>query len=425
MIVVNSTLKTDVAHRSPSITAMYNELKSSNTHRVLDLGSFSASSFTFFRQLSCKIHFENLDEFLAETQQQPLSSTAMIEALDGYLTNFEQSEQFDVVLTWDLFNYLDLATVTWLVERIKRFCRPNALLHTVKCVSAEIPVAPRQFHIIDQYQLRIKQQYPSAPRLQPCHDTATLLRSMPNFHMENSYLNYADMIPGLAEQLLRYQPGKVLTQRRQSSDELTKSIDIKISQSSRPGVNHRSYAIPEILDSLAVKTEINVLDLGIRNRNNYDFLYSLTDGVFAEDIFQEFAVQLKSGGEQKVKSHMLNFADDLRFDAIFIWDLLHFLPAELIKIVFQKLLPYTHKQTLLHAIVYSGKEMPQQPQQFQFTNRENISVFPSPTHTTQKALTSTQLLKTLSHFNLSGSFVFRPGMQRGLYEYIFRRRECL
>lgn len=410
-------------HRSPGITAMYNELKASKNHQILDLGSSSGANFTFFSQMSCNIHFENLDEFLVEPAVQQVDSETMINALQTYLTDFDDDRRFDVVLTWDLFNYLDLQTIQWLMTRISKHCRDNALLHSIKCVSPTIPPIPRKFYITDQYQTRVQQVETTRTRYHACYGTAALLRNMPNFHMEHSYLNFSEMIPGLAEQLLRFKPDNSRLLRRQASDELAKNDNYVSRVKNSTGLLHRSYALDDMLQKFTQNSSITLLDLGLKNRHNYDFLYGLTNGVSAENIYHELLLQTKSGHPQELKSHMLNFPEGTQFDAILAWDIMNFLPHDMISAIFSRLAPYTHGKTLLHTIIYSGKETPKGPQQFQFVDRNNLTVYPEDKLPGNNTLTATQLLKSVMGFKLAGTYVFRPGMQRGIYEYLLQNQE--
>ena len=410
-------------HRSPGVTAIYNELKASRVNHVLDLGPSSAKSFNFFTQLSCKIRFENLNECLIDPYQKPRSGDELRAALAAYLNEFHQAEKFDVVLTWDLFNYLDMPTIEWLIARLSPFCRPNALLHTVKYVSANIPSCPRTFQILDQHQLTMQQTAELDQRYHASHETARLLRFMPHFYIENSYLNFDGMVPGLVEQVLRYQPEKALGLRRMNSDELAQNDNYISRQKTLARQPHQSAALEKVLQPKMEGTQPAILDLGLKNKNNYDQLYGLTQCLYAENIYQELQIQSKSQSEPQFKPHMLNFPTTLQFDVILTWDILNFLPLILIEDLFDKLALHIHAETFVHAIVYSGRETPASPQQFQLLSASDLEIYPSDKQPGVAPLTSTRLLKAMKIFHLQETFVFRPGMQRGIYEYLFQQQQ--
>lgn len=410
-----------LAHRSPGLTAIYNEIKGSRVNHVLDLGPSSAKSFNFFAQLSCKIRFENLTDVFAANFNDASQEETILEQLDHHIDDRKLNDRFDLVLTWDLFNYLDLAGVEWFTKKLSKLCNPNALIHSVRYLGANIPAHPQTFQIVSQYQLMICDAVEAAPRRHASHDTARLLKLMPDFYLENTYLNFEGMIPGLMENVLRFQPQKTLSGRRQSSDELNIADAPQMSTAiQRDLLPHISPALANVFS--AITTTSAILDLGQKTRQNYNLLYGITQNIYAENLHQELQIQEKAGGELHFKAHMLNFPPDLRFDIILLWDTLNFLSPEIIEKLFDRLRPWLHDNTVIHAIVYSGKEIPASPQQFLMRTTAEMDICPSSKKVATDPLTSSRLLKLMKTFKLDETFVFRPGMQRGIYEYIFRCR---
>jgi hypothetical protein len=409
-------------HRSPGITAIYNELKSSRDHRVLDLGPSSANNFNFFTQLSGRIRFENLNECLLDEAGSLRESEALQAALELYLNPFQEGEKFDAVLTWDLFNYLDESTVRWLMAKLAPLCRENALLHRVKYVSATIPRVPGHFQILDAHHVDLQQMESTGQRPHGGHETARLLRLMPDFYIENAYMGYEGMLPGLMEQVLRFQPQKALGARRLASDELTLHDNQASLSDSRAHLPHTSWALPVALQNRENGRAPVILDLGLKNKNNWDLLYGLTQELYAVNLYQEIRIQSRQLAEPVLKPYMLNFPAGLKFDVILAWDILNFMPPELIESLSQLLAPHLHPQTRLHAIVYSGRETPAEPQLFHIRNLSEMEIYPGEKRAGFAPLTSTRLLKALKCFRLEDTFVFRTGMQRGIYEYLFQHQ---
>lgn len=408
-----------LAHRSPGLTAIYNEVKGSRVNRVLDLGTSSAKSFNFFAQLSCKIRFENLMESFAKTNGELLDGERLLAQLDHDIDDSIVNERFDLVLTWDIFNYLDLGGIEWLTRKLGLLCRPNALVHSVRYLGPNIPTRPQTFQIVNQYQVVISDVVEAGPRRHASHETARLLKLMPDFYLENTYLNFDGMIPGLVENVLRFQPQKTLSGRRQSSDELTTPDPLQANSTSPRGRQpHLSPALASIFGTLTGSPAI--LDLGQKTRQNYDFLYSITQHIYAENICQELQIQEKAGSEAHLKAHMLNFPPQLRFDVILLWDILNFLSPAVIENLFDRLRPWLHETTVIHAIVYSGKAIPAAPQHFFMRSAAELDISSGDKKATTEPLTSSRLLKLMKTFRLEETFVFRPGMQRGIYEYLFR-----
>jgi hypothetical protein len=410
-----------LAHRSPGLTAIYNEIKGSRVNHVLDLGSSSAKSFNFFAQLSCKIRFESLNELFAPENGSQPNGEMLLTQLDHYIDDSGLREHFDLVLTWDLFNYLNLSGIEWLTKKLSLLCRPNALVHSVRYLGSNIPTRPQTFQIVNQYQVLISDTVEAGPRRHASHETARLLKLMPDFYLENTYLNFDGMIPGLVENVLRFQPQKTLSGRRQSSDELpTPDTAHTSSTFPRELQPHVSPALANIFG--AITDPPTILDLGQKTRQNYDFLYSITQNIYAENVYQELQIQEKAGHEAHFKAHMLNFPPQLRFDVVLLWDILNFLSPSVIENLFDRLRPWIHDGTVIHAIVYSGKEIPAAPQHFVMRTSAELDISSGEKRAATEPLTSSRLLKLMKTFHLEETFVFRPGMQRGIYEYIFRCR---
>jgi hypothetical protein len=405
-----------LSHRSPGLTAIYNEIKGSRVNHVLDLGASSAKSFNFFAQLSCKIRFEGLNDLFSE---EPLDPEILLEQLERQLDDSGLKDHFDLVLTWDLFNYLDLRGVERLMKKIVPLCRPQALLHSIRYLSSTIPPCPQEFQILNQYQLMLSTAE-HAPRRHASHDTARLLRLIPEFYLEHTYLNFDGMIPGLMENVLRFQPNKSLTGRRQSSDELadTETLYVSVPAQSQRHL-HKSPALVSLFSEHASQSPA-VLDLGPKIRQNYDVLYGITQNIYAENLYQELQIQEKTGAVPHFKAHMLNYPEHMRFDVVLLWDILNFLAPTTIEDLFNRIRPRLHEGTVVHAIVYSGKEIPAAPQTFLLRNTEELEIVQGEKKTAGEPLTSSRLLKLMKTFRLAETFVFRQGMQRGIYEYLFR-----
>lgn len=408
-----------LAHRSPGLTAIYNEVKGSRANHILDFGPSSAKSFNFFAQLSCKIRFENVNElFNTAKDGKSLDSADLLAQMDHYISISGADERFDVVLIWDIFNYLDHAGIKWLSQKLGQLCRPNALIHSVRYLGTNIPSRPQSFQIVNQYQTLICDPKSAEPRRYASPETARLLKLMPDFYLENTYLNFDGMVPGLMESVLRFQPHKTLSGRRQSSVEL-QGQELEPTQSALPrGLQpHQSPALARVFGALTEPPTL--LDLGQKTRQNYDFLYTITQQIYAEDVYQELAIQEKMSGAASFKAHMLNFPPQLRFDIVLLWDILNFLSPALIEKLFERLRPWLHETTVIHAIVYSGKEIPATPQQFLMGTSAALSISPSDKKAVAEPLTSSRLLKLMKDFRLQETFMFQPGMQRGIYEYLF------
>jgi cyclopropane fatty-acyl-phospholipid synthase-like methyltransferase len=404
-------------HRSPGIIAIYNEVKLSRRNRVLDLGSSSGASFNFFAQLSCHIHFESIDGFLRERPELLTSAKDLREGLEAYLSSFDPENKFDIILAWDIFNYLDSDTLRWLMERLNRHCHPNTLLHSVKYLGRRLPAVPRHFQILDQYRINISGTELFCSRPFPPLDTAQQLKHMPDYVMEHTFMQQPGMEQQLAEQVLRYRPEK--DHRRQlASAELSQGSGLLMQQT----LAHRSYGLEQVCARLRVTPGARVLDLGSRATRTADFFLEYAEEVYSEDILPALMPNVRGRGDASLlRLHALNFDPQLRFDLVLAWDVFNFCSSEQLQAIFQKLKPHLAEDASIFAFFYAGSEKPERSQKCYVLDDKNLALVPAPKRRAEtEDLTAVAVLRMLGNFHLANTYILRPGMQGGLYEYIFR-----
>lgn len=405
-------------HRSPGIIAIYNEVKLSRRNRVLDLGSSSGASFNFFAQLSCHIHFESIDGFLRERPELMASASELQAGLDAYFSRFDSHNKFDIILAWDIFNYLDGDSLRWLIARLNDHCHPNTLLHAVKYLGRRIPAAPRHFQILDQYRINISGTELSCSRPFPALDTAQQLKQMPGYVMEHTFMQQPGMEQQLAEQVLRYQPEGKDHRRQFSSAELSHGGSLLMQQT----LAHRSYGLEQVCAKLRTTPGAKVLDLGSRATRTSDFFLEHAEEVYSEDILPALMPNVRGRADAALlRLHALNFDPQLRFDLVLAWDVFNFCSKEQLEAIFQKLRPHLTEDASIFAFFYAGSEKPERSQKCYLLDDKNIALVPAPKRrAATEDLTAVAVLRMLGNFHLANTYILRPGMQGGLYEYIFQ-----
>ncbi|MDQ2075850.1 hypothetical protein [Marinimicrobium sp. ABcell2] len=399
-------------HRSPGLTAVYNELKTSLRNRILDLGSPSAGSFKFFSQLGCSIHFEGIDLLLTESAGE---SATCQQQLEPELSRLDPEKHFDVILAWDLFNYLDTDTIAWLMKRLSQHCHANTLVHFLRYTSQRIPAKPRHCQIIDQYRVALHSDRPVGPRkYQPLNTTDTL-RCMPDHSLDGSYVNHHGMALGVSEHVLRYRP----TQRAGNRQLACAELSAAPYTASQGGALHHSHGLAHICQVLRQNPNSTVLDLGGKSGRNGDFLLQYAERVYRDDLVPSL---LPDTGEDSagLMNHALKFEADLKFDVILAWDIFNFCSQQQILTIRERLRPHLKPNSLLFAITYSGADRPHSPQQFRIVDNQRVSITANKkASVTEFPFTTASLLKALGEFRLAKTYILQPGMKRGVYEYLF------
>jgi hypothetical protein len=103
------------------------------------------------------------------------------------LLPYPQETRFDIVLSWDLFNYLERDIVRQLAVYLARFCHQGTVLYALISTARTIPDKPVLYKIVDASNLVYESR---SQALRPCpryHDQ-DLRHLLPGFRVYNSFL---------------------------------------------------------------------------------------------------------------------------------------------------------------------------------------------------------------------------------------------
>lgn len=116
---------------------------------VLDLGPALAANVAFFEALGARLRIADLDGSLEEIELLAAPPAAWAARMPELLP-FHADERFDLVLAWDLPNYLGrerwLAVARHVIARLAR----NGAFHLLVRVGADMPARPCQYRILDR-----------------------------------------------------------------------------------------------------------------------------------------------------------------------------------------------------------------------------------------------------------------------------------
>jgi SAM-dependent methyltransferase len=406
-------------HRSPGLTAIFNAVKTSQKNQILDLGSSISANFNFFTQLGCRFHFENFDETLAEMRKGELNPQTLIETFLKYI---KPDQRFDIVLLWDLFNYLDKTLMQKLYAKLEQFLKPNSLIFSLSYVGSKRPDSPAQFRILDQYFIEINNESALEPNALRS-TTVQSLRDFPNFFILRSYLGQKDMRRGVSEQISAFKPEKTSTKASFSNAEM--------SQQSSNELKLRSPSISLLRDKL-VKGEIvrNVLDLGGRNDRSEEQWQQTFDSVYCADLKATLrrlsALNTEERRTYLDEGHYLRFERSQRFDLIMCWDLLNYCDVATLTAIGKRLSLHANPGCLILCINYTANRLPSEPRNFVLTEdgigikkKANMSLVDR----SQASLSSFSLQKLFPGFFAYKSFSSQPGMLKGTTEFLLIHKD--
>jgi hypothetical protein len=172
-------------HRSLALPAMFAALARGHKLNVLDLGAALGSNVERLSEFGCRLDIEDLYASKAAAAE---GGSLGADFFADFLASAE-GRQFDLVLAWDLFNYLDRKELAELGRRLRLVCRPGALVFALVSYHKTIPAQPIRFRFIDQdqdqliYERRTTVERPG-PRFAPA-EFNELLRG---FRVDRSFL---------------------------------------------------------------------------------------------------------------------------------------------------------------------------------------------------------------------------------------------
>jgi len=187
-------------HTSPALRALVHRLRRSAPPAILDLGPAVGVNVEFFSAFSSRLTIADLHGSLAADERLAVRFSEQPEpALSELLSPGEPSpgdsgdssprpgRRYDVVLVWDLFNYLTREQMEALGQHLGRLTRPGAHLLTLVATAPQIPAEPIVYKIDDEDHLRYTIRS-SRPRKSPRWAPADLGRSLAGFTVDRSYL---------------------------------------------------------------------------------------------------------------------------------------------------------------------------------------------------------------------------------------------
>ncbi len=173
-----------VAQSSLGLQALCQRLQDVATCDILELGPVRSGNIAFWNQFNPFIYIADLRSSLplpisVEDTEPPKPDW-------NRLLNLPQDRKFDVILAWDLLNYLDIQNVAGLIEYLERFCRAGAVLFTLIFDQKQMPDEITVYRISDESHL-IYENSTSEMRACPRHQPRAIEGVMSHFRTSNSF----------------------------------------------------------------------------------------------------------------------------------------------------------------------------------------------------------------------------------------------
>jgi hypothetical protein len=186
----NRIAKPPAAELAPVNAPLFHRLVESLSEEqrsvVLDLGSVRAETVALLTPFRCRLEIADLAGGLAALDEEP-DRDLRREKAEALLPPARQ-EPTDIVLCWDLLNYLQRPAIATLMECIAARMRPGAFAHALIVYSGTtMPARPSHFAPLADGRL-IETVTTEVPRKAPRYSPEDLGKCMRGFRAESAML---------------------------------------------------------------------------------------------------------------------------------------------------------------------------------------------------------------------------------------------
>jgi hypothetical protein len=171
-------------HPSLGLKELLSDLPGDRRYSVLDLGPASSGNVNFFAALSCRLYIADLFHTLRQRGGLPPEQSIPFER---ELASTLPKGCFDLILCWDILNYLSGAQMEILGRHLTSRSRPGSKLFALIAPHGDIPELPQRFEILSQESLRYT-RHSAARRPAPGYREPELNRWIAPFAVHSSYL---------------------------------------------------------------------------------------------------------------------------------------------------------------------------------------------------------------------------------------------
>lgn len=174
-------------HHTLALKYVLRRLMEKRHARVLDLGAAIGPNVSFVGRYAPKLYISDLYNTLRSRPGGLPRDPKQLERLFTQELPSSELGPFDLVLAWDLLNYLTGEQLASLGRHLARLCRQDSLVFALFTNSKEMPSLPIGFRIIDTDTLAYTIDSDIGRRA-PLFKEPDLKRLLPDFEVETSFL---------------------------------------------------------------------------------------------------------------------------------------------------------------------------------------------------------------------------------------------
>ena len=176
----------------PAFSRLVGDYSEEEKYRILDLGGAQAANVAFFNRYRCKLYIGDVVPSLMALQAD-LDEEEEIQELDlAEMLEFDDISSQNLILCWDIFNYLDRRLLTPFSSALAGLLRENGCVHAFIHTHQNMPSTPGIYQIEDEG--RMQAVFPGTDQMPaPRYPQRELERLMPGLKVKQSHLLQSGM----------------------------------------------------------------------------------------------------------------------------------------------------------------------------------------------------------------------------------------
>jgi len=140
---------------APLFRSLVERMQGGERAVILDLGPAQPATISLFSNFRCRLDIADIAEGLPSLNEEEQTPEALMNRAEGLLPE-RRDEPTDLVLCWDLLNYLSPPALKALMTCIAERGRPGMVAHLLIAYSASrMPARPNRYAPTEDYRLNV------------------------------------------------------------------------------------------------------------------------------------------------------------------------------------------------------------------------------------------------------------------------------
>jgi hypothetical protein len=144
----------DEIHPSPALAEIFGCIRGTRPFRILDLGAARRANLEHYFDIADGVRIAHLLRDNEASDLRRLEPGRFTRLLDGLTGRHDTA--FDLILLWDVLNYLGQDQVALLARNLARVAERGARLHALVYTTPTMPTQPSTIEIVDAQRLRYR-----------------------------------------------------------------------------------------------------------------------------------------------------------------------------------------------------------------------------------------------------------------------------